>query len=301
MWRSIFLGIVLAIGVSAGSIDSRASDPTATELRVAAVQIRSTRNLQANVKCITEQLAKCADDGVRVVVFPECALTGYFDDVFMKSISAHQLADAEKQVAEACRAHNIYAVVGTPYRDGDRLYNSAAVFTPRGEIIARYHKIQLAESWPVGGEQLLVFKIDDVPASIIICHDERYPELVRLPVLAGARIVFYVCHESGLREERKIAPYRAQIQARAVENTVYIVQANAPANLDTTGSHGQSRLIAPDGNIIEEASIFGEDVVAATLDLERSTGRQARLSIDRGPFGDWWRTGVAKVRIIDEQ
>ena len=92
----------------------------------------------------------------------------------------------------------------------------------------------------------------------------------------------------------------AQIQARAVENTVYVVQANAPANSDATGSHGQSRLIAPDGNLIEEASIFGEDVVAATLDLERATGRQARQSIDRGPLGDWWRAGVARVRLIGD-
>ena len=130
----------------------------------------------------------------------------------MHAISAEQLAGAEKQVADACRAHDIYAIVGTPYRDGDRLYNSAVVITPQGEILARYHKVQLAESWPVGGEQLLVFKIDGVPASIIICHDERYPELVRLPVLAGARIVFYVCHESGLREEKKIAPYRARFK-----------------------------------------------------------------------------------------
>jgi predicted amidohydrolase len=306
MWRSILLGFVLAIGTNRGPIDSHGSEPPATELptprqlRVAAVQMRSTRDLAENIECIKKQLGKCAADGVRVAVFPECALTGYFDDAFMQTISAEQLTNGEKQVSEACRALNIYAIVGTPYRDGKRLYNSAIVITPQGGILARYHKIQLAESWPVGGEQLVVFKIDGVPASIIICHDERYPELVRLPVLAGARIVFYVCHESGLREEKKIAPYRAQIQARAVENTVYVVQANAPANLDTTGSHGQSRLIAPDGNIIEEASIFGEDVIAATLDLERATGRQARLSIDRGPLGDWWRAGSAKVRVIDE-
>ena len=81
---------------------------------------------------------------------------------------------------------------------------------------------------------------------------------------------------------------------------MYVVQANAPANLDTTGSHGQSRLIAPDGNIIEEASIFGEDVLAATLDLERATGRQAQQSIERGPLGDWWRAGVARVRVIGD-
>ena len=152
----------------------------------------------------------------------------------------------------------------------------------------------------MAGDELIVFKIDGVPASIIICHDERYPELVRLPVLAGARIVFYVSHESGLAHESKIVPYRAQIQARAVENTVYVVQANAPANPDATGSHGQSRLIAPDGNLIEEASIFDEEVVAATLDLERATGRQAQQSVERGPLGDWWRAGVARVRVIGD-
>lgn len=146
----------------------------------------------------------------------------------------------------------------------------------------------------------MVFRIDGVPASIIICHDERYPELVRLPVLAGARVVFCLSHESGLDKESKFAPYRAQIQARAVENTVFVVQANAPANADATGSHGQSRLIAPDGNLIEEASMFGEDVIVATLEMERATGRQAQQSIDRGPLGDWWRSGVARVRTIGD-
>jgi predicted amidohydrolase len=262
--------------------------------------MRSTRELADNVRKINEQLARCAADDVRVAVFPECALTGYFDEAFMKAITAEQLSAAEGQLADACRTHDIYAIVGTPCRDGDRLFNSAVVITPRGSVLARYHKVQLAESWPMAGDQLLVFPIDGVLASIIVCHDERYPELVRLPVLAGARVVFYVSHESGLKEEKKLAPYRAQIQARAVENTVYVVQANAPANTDTTGSHGQSRIIAPDGNLIDEASIFGADVLVATLDLERATGKQARQSVERGPFGDWWRDGVAKVHVISE-
>lgn len=296
----------LAVGLLTGAFHASGAEPAAAapqpaaQLRVAAVQMRSTRDLATNIGKIKEHLAHCASDGVRVVVFPECALTGYFDDDFMGDFSAEQLADAEQQVAQACRAHDIYAIVGMPHLEGDRLYDSAVVITPGGEILARYHKLQLAESWPTAGDQLVVFKIDGVPASIIICHDERYPELVRLPVLAGARVVFYVSHESGLAAESKLAPYRAQIQARAVENTVYIVQANAPANADATGSHGQSRLIAPDGNLIEEASIFGEDVVAATLELERATGGQAQKSIERGPLGDWWRAGVARVRVIGE-
>lgn len=306
MKQCVLFGAVLTYGLLTRAFDARAVEPVAggpppaSPLRVSVVQMRSTRDLAANVRKIIEFISQCAHDGARVVVFPECALTGYFDDAFMKAFSAEQLAGAERQVAEACRKHHVYAIIGTPYREGDKLYNSAAVINPRGQILAHYHKVQLAESWPIAGDRLLVFKIDDVQACIIICHDERYPELVRLPVLAGGRVVFCLSHESGLDKESKLVPYRAQIQARAVENTVYVVQANAPANTDSTGSHGQSRLIAPDGNLIEEASIFGENVIAATLDLERSTGRQARQSIDRGPLADWWRAGVAKVELIGE-
>lgn len=279
--------------------DSPTAKPRQT-LRVAAVQMRSASNLAENVIKIRQHLKSSAADGARVVVFPECALSGYLDSDYIQGLTREQLADAELQVADACRENNIYAVVGTPHRDGDKLYNSAVVIGPAGQVLERYHKIQLAEAWPAGGDHLAVFKIDGVPCSIIICHDERYPELVRLPVLAGARLIFYVSHESGIKQEHKIAPYRAQIQARAVENTVYVVQANAPANEDTSGSHGQSRVIGPDGNIVEEASVFGEDVVRATLDLSRATGSMARQSVDRGPLGEWWREGIKQVRIVGE-
>ncbi|MGI8601670.1 MAG: carbon-nitrogen hydrolase family protein [Verrucomicrobiales bacterium] len=178
-------------------------------------------------------------------------------------------------------------------------FNSALIVGPTGKVIKRYHKIQLAEDWPQAGSHLCVFKIDDIPCSVIICHDERYPELVRLPVLAGAKIIFYISHESGLREEHKIDPYRGQIQARAVENTVFVVQANAPANDDISGSHGQSRLITPDGSILHEASIFKEEVLTATLDLRQATRQYAMNSLTRGPFRDWWQQGVKYVRIIE--
>ena len=122
---------------------------------------------------------------------------------------------------------------------------------------------------------------------------------MRLPVLAGAKVVFYLSHESGLREEQKLGPYRAQIQARAVENTVYVIQANAPANPDASGSHGQSRIIAPDGNVLEEASMFQQDVLVRTLDLRKATRANALNSLKCGPLSDWWQEGVKRVRIME--
>lgn len=304
IWRLSFAVALIVAGFGpcvAARGGQPAANPVAEKLRVAAVQMRSTRDLEANIQKIDEHLVRCAKENVDVAVFPECALTGYFDNDFMWAITKDRLDDAEGRVAESCRKNHIHAIVGMPYRDGERLYNSATVITPQGDVLARYHKVQLAESWPVAGDKLVVFKINGVPASIIICHDERYPELVRLPVLAGSRLVFCLSHESGLEKESKIAPYRAQIQARAVENSVYVVQANAPANTDSTGSHGQSRLVAPDGNLIQEASMLGEDTISADLDMGKSTGRLAQQSINRGPLGEWWRAGVSRVRIIGDR
>jgi predicted amidohydrolase len=307
MKRSILIGLLLpalsllpASGKDATEPRAPANEPLPlpTTLRVAAVQMRSTRELAANIQHTRELLQKCAKDGVHVAVFPECSVSGYFDDVVVK-LTADQLAEAEKQVAEACKEFSIAAVVGMPWRDGDKLYNSAIVIDEKGKVIERYHKVQLAEKWPSWGDHLSVFRLHGVPCSIIICHDERYPELVRLPVLAGARVVFYLSHESPLKQETKLNPYRAQIQARAVENGVFIVHANSPANSDASGSHGQSRLIAPDGNILKEAGMFTEETLSATLDLKQATATNAKRSQSHGPLAKWYAEGVKTVRLIE--
>lgn len=269
-------------------------------LHVAAVQMRSTRDAGRNTARIRETLQRLAKEGVRVAVFPECAATGYFESAAMKAVTRETLAEIEREIAAACKASAIHAVVGMPVREGDRLFNSAVVFGADGRVRLRYHKIQLAEDWPVGGERLYVFDVDGVPCTVIVCHDERYPELVRLPVLAGARVVFYLSHESPVVQERKLDPYRAQIQARAAENNVFVVHANAPANPDASGSHGQSRIVAPDGNVLREARMFDEEVVSLTLDPTEATARNALRSLERGPLRAWWRDGLKHVVRVAE-
>ncbi|MCU1263152.1 MAG: Nitrilase/cyanide hydratase and apolipoprotein N-acyltransferase, partial [Bryobacterales bacterium] len=115
------------------------------------------------------------------------------------------------------------------------------------------------------------------------------PEMVRLPAIQGARIVFYISHESGLREESKVAPYRAQLMARAVENGVFIVSANAPASpKDLSGSHGQSRIVNPDGNVVKEATFFGDEILTETLTVKRGNLQRPLDEL----MGDWWKHGV---------
>lgn len=102
-------------------------------------------------------------------------------------------------------------------------------------------------------------------------------------------MVYYISHESGMKQERKLAGYRAQMMARAVENGVWVVASNAPANPeDNPGSHGQSRVIGTDGNVPREGSYYGEDVLVGTLEVK--AGRLERpLS---GVTGEGWKRGL---------
>ncbi len=258
------------------------------KLKVAAVQFRSSFDVEANRKRMVEMLGKLAADGVQVAVFPECALTGYHKDAVMAA-RAEEVAAAEDSLRETCAANRIAAVVGSVYKINGRTYNTAVVFNSRGELVERYAKIYLAgEKWATPGNHIALFDLEGVTSTVIICHDERYPELARLPALAGARVLYYISHESGMAEERKLTPYRAQMVARAVENRMFAVASNAPANVkDNSGSHGQSRIILDDGNIAKEASFYGEDILVETLSIAPSKLERPLKELLAG----WWRQG----------
>jgi predicted amidohydrolase len=259
------------------------------ELKVAAVQFRSSFDIAENTRRITAMLEKLAAAKVQVAVFPECAVTGYHTGPQIEA-TPEQLEAAAVAIGQTCARRRIGAVVGSVYKSGDRAYNVALVFNEKGEMVERFGKLQLAgEKWATPGNHMALFALFGVPSTVIICHDERYPEFVRLPAIAGARVVYYISHESGMNSEQKLPGYRAQMMARAVENQMFAVAANAPGNIaDNSGSHGQSRIIKDDGNILEEASIYGEDVLITTLKI-----KPAKLTRPlEGVTGAWWKQGL---------
>jgi predicted amidohydrolase/dienelactone hydrolase len=281
----------------------RKMPPSPTHVRVAVAQFRSSTDLADNVARMKVQIAAAASRGAQVIVFPECAISSYFQEAITKLTEAELLA-AEREVLAACREHRIEAIIGTPYfRDG-QLYNGALIVNAEGDVIARHDKVHLVggdTAWNCapGSQPPPVFRLGGAWSSVVICHDSRYPELTRLPVLAGARVIYYISHEASVARETKLIPYRAQVQARAVENGVFVVHANAPADDVRRGSHGQSRIVAPDGNLISEASIFEDELLLADLELAQANAENGLRSLERSPLSDWWREGLQQVRVIE--
>jgi predicted amidohydrolase len=288
----------LSEGVKASPLRKDYDGPV---LRVAAAQMLSTFDVDANVRRMEAMLEEARERGVRVVVFPEMALTGYTKSASFREVLNWEALDAGMaRLQEACRRLDLYAVVGAPTRDGDRYYCSAVTLGPDGSIVDVYEKIYRAgEAWAEDGRRLSTFEIDGTECGTFICHDERYAPLVQLRALAGAKVFFYISCESGVEEFHKINPYRAQVQARAPENGVFVVHANTPAAANRTGladvSHGESRVVGPDGNILAEAPVYGEQLVIADLQLARSSGKGLKAALTSGPLAEWMRAGVALV------
>ena len=270
-------------------------------LCVAACQILTFPSPSESAAKAIEWMQTAAADGIDVIAFPEATLCGYqCDEAYWQAADPDDFAAAEADVAAAASELGISVVIGTVDWESGRLSNSLVAISGTGEILGRYAKTHLAESWPQPGRILPIYDVGGVPSCFIICHDVRYPELVRLPAAAGARVCYFLSNEEGVLAEHKLSAYRAMPISRATENGIYVVMANAPGDKadmrSPSQSHGNSKIIDPQGNVIDEAGHFEECLVTATIDLDAATAGIARRSItDDTILKDWMCDGLKLV------
>ncbi len=276
------------------------------QIKVAACQLLTSEDVSANTAKVLQQIEACAEIGIQIAAFPEGCLFGYCCRTdYWERISPQVFKEAEAKIAEAARRHAMAVVVGSAHHDGENWHNDLAIFDQHGSLKYRYGKTFLAgEKWCINNRgQLPIVQLAGVDCCFIICHDVRYPELVKLPAAMGAQLCIFCSCEAGLLSEYKLSAYHAMPISRATENGIYLVMANTPANPDdlraTGSSHGNSKIVHPDGNVITEAGFFGDDIVSATIDLSKATGSQAKRTCNEDTIlREWFQQGcdfVVKV------
>ncbi len=285
-----------ALAGAAGS-KSPAKDEEHGLLNVAACQILTYPEPARSAEKVCSWLETAARQKVDAILFPEATLCGYTcDPEYWKAADPARFQAAEETVAAAAKKLNIAVILGSAHWESGKVYNSLLAIDRDGSARGRYSKTYRAEKWPAMGHVLPVWTLAGVKSSFIICHDIRYPELVRLPAIAGAQICYFSSNESGLVEEHKLSAYHAMPVARATENSIFLVMANAPADpknmLSPSQSHGNSKIIHPDGNVLAEAGYFEERLVSAEIDPKRATRSMARRAVDEGTIvSEWLRAG----------
>lgn len=256
-------------------------------LRVAAAQLKFRPTLAENVALIRDFIARSARSRSDVVLFPECALTGYNGD--LRRHAPREIEAALKSVAEAARHHHCNVLVGAPTFDRGRWFNSLIVFDRRGRERFRYHKIHLTPrdaTFFTPGNAVALFRIDGVVCTAILCHERRFPELVRLPVMLGAKVLFHPnAGLDSLAVSKTKRGGRDGISVRAFENQIHYVFANSVGPQGNgKWSAGDSKIVAPDSRVLALANNRDERLICADLELAQASRTYAREALHQPAF-----------------
>jgi len=252
------------------------SEPTT--IRVAAVQSEPRiGEVGANLAAILSRLREAADAGARLVVFPECALTGYgFESRAEASAFAEPLdGPSARAAAQECRNLGVWTVYGFLEADGDRLYNACVLIGPGGPV-ATYRKVHLPflgvdRFIDPGDRPFAALDAGGVKVGLHICYDGAFPETARVLTLLGAELLVLPTNwptHSECAAEHMVA-------TRAMENVVYSMAVNRVGEERGFRFIGRSSIAGPNGQILAAASPDREELLYA--DVEPARARQKRL------------------------
>jgi predicted amidohydrolase len=252
-------------------------------MRIGAYQFAVTGDVCHNFNVIKKAVCLAADKGVRLLVFPECALTGYPP---LKIHSVEQIDfDALKQyfleIKLLAEKHNIFLIVGSVTSENGSFFNSAIVLAPDTGVYEPYNKRALwgwdADNFSEGGSGG-VFEIDGYRIGVRICFEVRFPEYFRELYRAKTDInIVLFCDVSDNDSFDRYELIKAHLRTRAVENVCTIISANDISPYQTA----PSAVIDADGKMKAEAPRNIEHLLVYDLDNEAlSFGAKGRMAIN---------------------
>jgi len=195
---------------------------------------------------------------IQMVVLPELCTYG------ANAGMAVQLpGEVENCFCQAAKKNNIWLIPGSIYeRRDDKVFNTAPVINPEGEVIARYAKQYPFLPYEKNVEHSDNFVVFEVPGvgkiGLIICYDIWFPEIIRQLTWMGAEAIIVPTLTNTIDRDVELAISRAN----AATNQVYFFGLNSGGRL----ACGRSIVVGPDGTIIHQAS-QGRDIIAVEMDF----------------------------------
>jgi predicted amidohydrolase len=231
----------------------------------------------ANRSRMLERFAEATSHGARLVVFPECALTGYGFETLAEALPfAEEIpGPTTREFQTACARTGAFALFGLLERAGDRLYNACALVGPDG-VVGSYRKVHLpfmgVDRFADPGDRPFgLLDVNGMKVGILICYDGSFPEPTRVLTLLGADLVLLPTNWP--RHTETAAEHLPA--CRALENVIYFAAINRVGEERGFRFVGGSSIAGPGGETLAKASADGEEILYATIDPARA--RRKRL------------------------
>jgi len=239
---------------------------------IAAAQMRLSPDMQVNEREILRHAREAADQGVRVMNFPEASLTGYLFEGFAAA-DLSQVDASLDRLHQAAMDLDISLIVGAPQRHSPHglLYNSAVILLRDGRRFV-YHKMNLVgveQGWFTAGTDPLCFELEGHEMGVMICRDQSHPALAAALAAQGARLIFICCAHYYRLPEAQLKKHKnlALPIARAVENHVYLCKSNAVGFSRGLINLGGSVIVDPNGIVVQQAGETQPELLVCDADL----------------------------------
>jgi predicted amidohydrolase len=240
-------------------------------------------DVAANLQAVERLLADHAS--ADLVVLPELFATGYaFRDADEALALAERFPDGDTVQRMRSWSQRLGGVVvgGFPERDGDRVYNAAAVVAD-GAALRSYRKVHLfgfePEVFAQGQEVFPVVDHRGLRVGVMVCFDWIHPEVARSLALDGADVI---AHPANL-----VLPWcQRAMPVRALENGVFTVTANRVGEEDRPPRPalrftGASTVASPSGEVLAQACPDTPEVLSVTIDPTRARNKRLTSGNDR--------------------
>ena len=247
-------------------------------LNIASIQLAQKATKPETYAHIRALFASIPDGATDLIMLPEM-WNGPYEAKRFPDFAEPEGGPSWQFLSALAKERHVYLCGGSiAEREDDRVYNTAYVFDPDGRQIAKHRKMHLFDIDVKGGQRFFesdtlspgndvtVFSTPFCKMGLCICYDFRFPELARLMVDAGAKVILV---PAAFNMTTGPAHWELLFRQRAVDNQVYTVGV-APAR-DPAASYqswGHSIVCSPWGEVLMQAD-EKESVAITSLDLDR--------------------------------
>jgi len=229
-----------------------------------------------NLHSIQSKLHEAAGNGAKLVVFPECILSGYgFGSREAVLECAEELpGPSVNAIAGDCSELGVYCVFGLFEKAGEKVFNACALVGPQG-FIAGYRKTHLpclgADRFTDPGDRpFAVHDLGGLKLGMHICFDGSFPETARVLTLLGADLIVLPTNwaEQAMRMATLVP------RCRAFENHVYYLAVNRIGDESGFKYIGYSSISDFRGDELAKADHDDEKILYATIEPEAARAKR---------------------------
>jgi predicted amidohydrolase len=223
------------------------------KIQVAALQISSQPGQVAQNLALIEQAItqSCLNNNqLDLIVLPELVVSGFILGTDAARFATDVEGTAFRFLAHLAKQYQVHIVYGYIEKDvSGALYDSQAMVSDQGVLIANYRKIHLTEfelDTFTPGSKLVIADTKLGKIGMMICWDIAFPEMARLYTLNGCMLLAV---SSAWEKPHEHALKQFSI-ARAIDNTLCVIVSNMSGRNSGFEFVGESAIYDATGRII---------------------------------------------------